>query len=80
VNPDALHAAVGYLCREWGEHGYRVTELRSIGWSGAGAIGVRHSDGSEFWIATDRYSCHLVAGDTFEAVVSGLSELVHPTG
>lgn len=50
---DAAFAVLGHLSREWGDHGYRV-HVEGDGAGGA-ICHVRHTDGSEFEIRSDRW-------------------------
>jgi hypothetical protein len=46
--------AAGFLSRHWGDYGYRIS-LEAAMLGGGGLFGCRCSDGSEFWIYSDRY-------------------------
>lgn len=70
MSPEALSTCVGHLVREWGDYGYRVRAIHLLGWSGAGAIEVRHSDGSEFFIGCGRYGENVVHADTLTLLVA----------
>lgn len=65
---DAVYAVVGYLAREWGEHGYRLSVEGSR--SGGAIAHVVHSDGSRFVILADRWGNVLGHGDTVESVIA----------
>lgn len=52
---DCISGAVGFLRKEWGEYGYHMS-IEASGLYSA-LFGVRHSDGSEFYILSDRYGC-----------------------
>lgn len=46
---DSISGAIGFVRREYGDYGYRVSiEAR-------GLYGVRFADGSEFFVASDHY-------------------------
>lgn len=47
---DQMGAAVGYLSREWGDHGYRIKQDDR-----PGVFECSHSDGSRFYISADAY-------------------------
>jgi hypothetical protein len=50
---DAYMSAGAYLRKEWGDYGYSIgVELAGIG---AYLFTCRHSDGSEFFLLSDRY-------------------------
>lgn len=53
VTTDQMHAAAGFVSREWGEDGYRLG-VESSNSSGAVFL-VRCSDGGEFRILVDRW-------------------------
>ena len=57
MDPDTLAAACHILADEWGSYGYRVDSIEPTGY-GAGALSVRHFDGSRFVLAVDRRACH----------------------
>jgi len=63
---DALGALCAYVGREWGLSGYRPEEVRT------GPMGVflrvACSDGSRFWVATDRHACWFVHAESVESV------------
>ena len=50
---DAYMSAGAYLRAEWGDYGYSIG-VESAGY-GAYLFGCRHSDGSEFYLLSDRY-------------------------
>jgi hypothetical protein len=54
VTTDAMFGAAGMLAREWGDYGYRIGVQITDGRGGA-VFGCRHTDGSEFFIYSDRY-------------------------
>lgn len=54
VTCDQMSSAAGYLAREWGDYGYRFTGILSPT-SAVSVFSVRHSDGSEFAIAADKW-------------------------
>ena len=54
VTPDQMSAAASYIAREWGDYGYRITNIESPTYL-VSAFYVRHSDGSEFVILADRW-------------------------
>lgn len=56
VTTDSMIAAAGYLSRNWGDHGYSIA-VHAAGWDGSGVFGCRCSDGSEFFLYSDRYGC-----------------------
>lgn len=56
MSPDNLAALAATVRAHWGEHGYHVVALTT--YANAGAIHVRHSDGSRFIVAVDQYGCH----------------------
>ena len=50
---DAVFAAAGKVSREWGDYGYKLSiEGAAVG---SYLFGVRHLDGSEFFLLSDRY-------------------------
>ena len=60
-----LDSLSGAMCklREWGDYGYSMS-IEASDWMGGGLFGCRHSDGSEFYIRSDRYGCaHQVEWD-----------------
>lgn len=61
---DALAALCGFVSREWGCCGYApvsmVSGVRVL------YLEVGCSDGSRFWVGTDRDAVHLVSGGSLE--------------
>ncbi len=53
VTCDCMGAAAGYVSREYGDYGYRLGIVRAG--SAGGIFTVHHSDGSQFYIVSDRY-------------------------
>ena len=47
-------AAAGYLSRNWGDYGYRIG-VHQAEWNGGGVYGCRASDGSEFFLHSDKW-------------------------
>ena len=69
---DAAQAALGYLAREWGMHGYAV---RIVGDGNRGAICyVSHTDGSEFKIRADQWGGIRHRADT--GAHAGINDLI----
>jgi hypothetical protein len=53
---DAIWGAAGLLAREWGDYGYRMGFAGQYGTPEKPYLFVcRHSDGSVFYLVTDRY-------------------------
>jgi hypothetical protein len=52
---DSISGAMHKL-REWGDYGYSMS-IEASDWAGGALYGCRHSDGSEFYIHSDRYGC-----------------------
>jgi hypothetical protein len=59
---DAVFGAAGHLARNWGDHGYSIG-VDSYVHPGLYVFVARHTDGSEWFIATDRYG-NVGDGDT----------------
>ena len=53
VPVDVLAAICATVRKGWGDYGYNVS-IESAAW-GSYLFGVRHSDGSEFYLCADRY-------------------------
>jgi len=54
LSADQMSAAAGYLARQWGEYGYTIEGIESPS-TRVSLFRIRHSDGSRFTIATDRW-------------------------
>lgn len=54
ASPDAMQCVAGRLGREWGDYGYTIEGADSPIFGGA-RLFVRHSDGSRFMVAVDRW-------------------------
>lgn len=54
LTPDQMSAAASYLIREWGEYGYTIEAIECPTYKVA-LFRIRHSDGSRFTIATDKW-------------------------
>ena len=64
VTTDCMLGAAGLVSREWGDYGYVMGIHIPSGFGGA-IFAVRHSDGSELFIHSDRY------GDARQVIFTG---------
>jgi hypothetical protein len=54
VAPEQMSAAASYIANNWGDYGYRVTDVESPTYAVA-AFRVAASDGSRFTVFADRW-------------------------
>lgn len=52
---DAIASAARYVEREWGEYGYSVVEVSGGPTFKSAILQICHSDGSRFFVGSDRY-------------------------
>ena len=75
VAPDQLASIGAYVAREYGDYGYSIEYL----WSVTGAVTVaqvRHSDGSRFIIAGDRWSnVRRLDNASADVLAAGIAEM-----
>jgi hypothetical protein len=72
ASTDAVIAVASKVEREWGSHGYSITDMQSPGFCGDVLAEVRASDGSTFYVGSTRYG-NTVHADDFEVAVSLLA-------
>ena len=72
---DAVRAVSGYLSRHWGECGYRLF-VAGVDYGGAAMATCSSADGSEFFIASDRYGSVVCDADTFDGCWTKLCGLI----
>lgn len=73
ADPEALASAARFVQREWGETGYSVLDVQPGDRRGSVMLHVRHYDGSEFYVYSDRYGSSLAHGETLDELASKLS-------
>lgn len=66
---DSVASAISILERDWGNHGYTIAGVRYTTHGGC-ILDVRHRDGSEFVIVTDRHGSLLGYGATVDAALA----------
>lgn len=76
ASPDAVVSLAAYVSREWGDYGYRMNVLGLA--DGSAIAECRHSDGSRWWSACDRYGAQFVDADTFTECRDKLQRAVAP--
>ncbi len=73
MSTDAVSTLVSYLEREWG-YGRTMDQVVPGPFYGSALAQCSASDGSEWWIGTDRYGEHKVHADTREECTALLLE------
>lgn len=53
ASTDALGAIAGHVSRNWGDYGYSIRGMRTVGIITFALVG--HSDGSRFYVMADRW-------------------------
>ena len=72
ISIDAAHTLVSYLERDWG-YTRSILQMVPGPFYGSALAECSASDGSRWWIATDRYGTHKVYDDTREGAVAKLT-------
>lgn len=50
-----VHAAASHLAKEWGDYGYRITNILTSGYGAAAIVICSASDGSRFGFVVDKW-------------------------
>ena len=83
ITVDQLASVAGYIAREWGDYGYTIEGIESPTHA-VSLFHVRHSDGSRFIVAADKWgNCQKAAdspgyvSEALEAELAGVVREMH---